>query len=166
MTVGALVLMALDDHTLTAGAFSLSSYINLDPIEQVASSPAAADEMLWDCIDISYSRTIAGGAEQIARLNSLTSKEDVNFHFIICNGTSEVNGNICTTAKWKKQRIALPDRNWTGSDRTIRICVVSDGLNVMPTDCQIKRTAALVEALARNFDITPEKISYPENWKL
>jgi hypothetical protein len=77
-----------------------------------------------------------------------------------------VDGKVQAATKWRKQRIALSGQERFGSHQTIRICVVADGLKVMPTDCQVKRTAALVETLARKFDVPANKISYPVSWKL
>ena len=167
MTVGALVLMALDDNnSLSAGPFSLASYTNLDPIEQATSNRIAADIQQWDYIEVFYSRTKGSNIGRIVRLSGLTSAEDLNFHFLVCNGIDGVDGKIQAAAKWHKQRTALGGQDFFGNLQTIRICVVADGAMVLPTDCQVKRSEALVEALARKFNIPASKISYPANWKL
>ena len=167
MTIGALVLMALDNHSLSGGPFSLASYTNLNPIEQVALTVKPADPANWSRIEISYSRTAAGNIDRLAKSNGLTSSADLNFHFVICNGQGETDGRIQATEKWRRQRPCLPGGNWYGTGRrTIRLCVIADGLKTLPTDCQVKRTAALAEALARKFDIPSQKILYPANWQL
>ena len=166
MTVGAIVLMALDNHPLSAGAFSLASYTNLNSIEQVTLNSVMSEKQKWDFIEVYYSGTDAGNIEQISRLNGFTNSEDVNFHFLVCNGTGGADGKIQATSKWHKQRAALGGQDFFGNNQTIRIYVIADGQKFLPTDCQLKRTTGLVEVLARKFDISAQQISYPANWKL
>lgn len=166
MTIGAIILMALDNHSLTAGAFSLAGYTNLDPIEQVTLNSVMLDKQKWDFIEVYYSGTDAGDIEEVARFNGLSSSEDVNFHFLICNGIGGTDGKIQATTKWRKQRAALGGQDFFGNNRTVRICVVADGLKSLPTDSQLKRATELVEVLARKFDVSPQRISYPADWKL
>jgi hypothetical protein len=164
MTIGALVLMALDKQSLTAGPFSLASYTKLSPIETIATGSLTSAAEHWDFVEIYYSGTMAGDIEQLAKFNGLSSSEDVNFHFIVCNG--DLDGNIESTVKWGKQRAALPGQDWFGDSQTIRICVVADGVRALATDCQIQRTTDLVEELARDFNISKKSITYPANWQL
>lgn len=166
MTIGAVVLMALDEQSPSGGAFSLASYTNLNPIEQVALTARPAGPGKWDRIEICYSGTQAGNIEQLARLAGLTSGSEFNYHFVICNGRGASDGHIQASQRWRRQRPCLPSENWYGSDQTIRICTIADGSKTAPTDCQIKRTAALAEALARKFDIPSQQILYPPNWQL
>ena len=166
MTVGAIVLMALDNHHLSAGAFSLAGYTNLNPIEQVTLNSVMLDKQKWDFIEVYYSGTNVGDIEEITRFNGFTNSEDVNYHFLVCNGTGGTNGKIQATTKWHRQRAALGGQDWFGNNQTVRICVVADGIKFLPTDCQLKRTTGLVEVLARKFDISAKRISYPANWKL
>ena len=164
MTIGALVLMALDKQSLTAGPFSLASYTNLNPVEKIATESLISEAQQWDFVEIYYSGTAAGDIEQIAKFNGLSSSEDVNFHFVVYNGGAD--GNIESTTKWSKQRSALPGQDWFGGSQTIRICVVADGVRALATDCQIQRTNDLVEELARDFNISKKSITYPANWQL
>jgi len=166
MTIGALVLMLLDEQSPSGGAFSLASYTNLNPIEQVAMTARPAGFGKWNRIEISCSGTQAGNIEQLAKLAGLTNGSELNFHFVICNGRGENDGHIQTTERWRWQRPCLPNENWYGSDQTIRICTIADGSKTALTDCQIKRTAALAEALARKFNIPSQQILYPPNWQL
>ncbi|MCK5564803.1 MAG: hypothetical protein KAJ07_06115 [Planctomycetes bacterium] len=164
MTIGALVLMALDKQSLTAGPFSLASYTNLNPVEKIATESLISEAQHWDFVEIYYSGTMAGDIEQLAKFNGLSSSEDVNFHFLVCNGNRD--GNIDSSMKWWKQRAALPGQDWFGDSQTIRICVVADGVRTLATDCQIQRTNDLVEELARDFNISKKSIAYPANWQL
>jgi hypothetical protein len=165
MTVGATVLMALDKQSPSGGAFSLASYTNLNPIAQVALTVKPADPANWNCIEISYGPITSDSIRQLTESGTFAGN-DLNFHFVICNGEGGDDGQIQPTEKWRWQRPCLPGGNWYGSGQTIRICTVVDGSKVAPTDCQVKRTAALAEALARKFNIPSQQIRYPSPWQL
>ncbi|MHC4394586.1 MAG: N-acetylmuramoyl-L-alanine amidase [Planctomycetota bacterium] len=164
MTVGATVLMALRNNPPSAGAFCLSSYYHLDPVEEAILSRAAQSPNRWKSIEIYYSNTKAGNIEQLAALSGLTNPEDINCHFVICNGLGGGDGQILPSEKWQRQWSINPSQTWYGSDHTIRICIITDGKTTRPTDCQIKRIEALVEGLYRKFDIRSESIYYPNDW--
>jgi hypothetical protein len=165
MTVGAIVLMALGNHPPSAGAFCLSTYYRLNPIEQAISSSVTQAAGRWECVEVYYSGTKAGDLDQLASLSGLASSDDINCHFVICNGLGGSDGQIQTTEKWQKQWSVIPDHSWYGSSKTIRICLVADGKNVKPTNAQIKRTEALIEMLSAKNNIPPAKIFYPNNWR-
>jgi hypothetical protein len=165
MTLGAIVLMALGNNPPSAGPFCLSNYYRLDPIEKAISSQAAQSHYRWNCIEIYYSNTKAGNIEQLASLSGLSSPEDINYHFVICNGLGADDGQIQPTEKWQKQWSIVPGQTWYGSSQTIRICVIADDKTIRPTNLQINRVEALVEALSRKFNIQPQYIYYPSNWK-
>ena len=166
MTVGALALMALDSQPLSAGAFSLATYTSLNPIEEVTLPLPGATTLNWNAVQVYYSQTATGSIEDLAEVNHLNSAEDVNFHFIVHNGTGKDNGLIRSTHKWRTQKPCLPGGNWYGPSGTIRICVIADGITTMPSASQMKRTADLIESLARKFNLSPEQFSYPYNWQL
>lgn len=165
MTTGAIVLMALSNDPPSAGPFCLSSYYRLDPVEKAITSRAAQSPNRWNCIEIYYSDTKAGNIEQLVSLNGLARPEDINCHFVICNGLGADDGQIQSTEKWQRQWAIIPGKTWYGNGQTIRICIIADGKSSAPTDFQIKRAEAFIEALRRKFDIQPEKIYYPGNWK-
>ena len=165
MTAGAIVLMVLGNNPPSAGPFCLASYYRLDPVENAIQSRTAQSPARWNCIEIYYSGTKVGNIEQLASLMGLAGPEDINCHFCLCNGLGAGDGQIQTTEKWQRQWSIIPGRNWYGTGQTIRICVVADGKTTRPTDCQIKRAEALVEALCRKFDIRPEHVYYPNDWQ-
>ena len=165
MTVGAVVLMALGGNPPSAGPFCLASYYNLGPIEEAILSRAAQSPGRWSRIEIRNSRSRGGNIEQLASLSGLSSPEDINCHFVICNGLGGGDGQIQTTAKWQKQWAVIPAQNGRATDQVIRICVIADGETTQPTSFQIKRTEALVESLSRKFGIGPKSIRYPANWQ-
>jgi hypothetical protein len=165
MTAGAVVLMALGNNPPSAGPFCLSTYYRLDPVKEGISSRVTQAPGRWECIEIYYSGTKAGNIGQLASLSGLASAEGINCHFVICNGLGGSDGQIQTTEKWQNQWSAIPDHTWYGSSRTIRICLVADGKGVRPTDSQIKRVEALIEALAMKFSVQPAKVFYPSSWR-
>jgi hypothetical protein len=165
MTTGAVVLMALGSNPPSAGPFCLSSYYRLDPVEKAVTSRAARSPTRWNCIEIYYSGTAAGNIEQLASLNGLAGPEDINCHFCICNGLGGADGQIQPTEKWQRQWSIVPGRAWYGSSQTIRICVIADGKSTPPTDCQLKRIEALIEGLSRKFNIAPDAVYYPSDWR-
>ncbi|MGA2677760.1 MAG: hypothetical protein ABSF37_00510 [Sedimentisphaerales bacterium] len=165
MTTGAVVLMALGNHPPSAGPFCLSTYYRLDPIQQAIDSRVTQAPGRWESIEIYFSGTKAGNVAQLASLSGLTNSDDINCHFLICNGLGGSDGQIQTTEKWQKQWSVIPDHTWYGSSRTVRVCLVADGRHVRPTNAQIKRTEALVESLAMKFNVPATKIFYPTNWR-
>jgi hypothetical protein len=165
MTVGAIVLMALGNNPPSAGAFCLSTYYRLNPVEQSLSSGVAQTQGRWECIEVYFSGTKAGNIDQLASLSGLASSDDINCHFVICNGLGGCDGQIQTTEKWQKQWSVIPDHSWYGSSKTIRVCLVADGKSVKPTNAQIKRTESLVETLSAKFSVPTAKIFYPSNWR-
>jgi hypothetical protein len=165
MTAGAVVLMALGNHPPSAGAFCLSTYYRLDPIKQAIDSRVAQTPGRWEYIEVYYSGTKAGNIEQLASLSGLAHSDNINCHFVVCNGLGAGDGHVQTTEKWQNQWSVIPDNTWYGSSKTIRVCVVADGKSTRPTDSQIKRVESLVDALSQKFTVTPSKIYYPNNWR-
>ncbi len=156
MTTGAVVLMALDNHAPGAGAYSLSSYLRLDPVEYVVKSTLETAPGKWGGIEIFYSRTEAGNLEELPLLVSLAGGTAPEFHFLVCNGIGAEDGRIQASGQWRQQ--APGDR-----DGVIRVCVIGDEQTPV-TNSQVQRTNDLVESLSRTFNISPRHIRYPANW--
>lgn len=166
MTIGTIVLMALGNNPPSEGPFCLWSYYRLDPIETAIHSQACQSPDRWNRIEIYYSGTKAGNIEQMASMSGLASPEDLNFHFVICNGLGGIDGQIQPTEKWQRQWSITPGRTWYGSSQTIRICAIADPpQRVGPTDCQTNRIESLVEGLCRKFKIQPTSVYYPSDWR-
>ena len=164
ITVGAIILKALGNNPPSAGAFCLSRYYRLDPVEKIIVSKAAQYAGRWSHIEIYYSGTKAGNIEQLTSVTGLASPEDLNCHFVVCNGLGGGDGQIQPTERWQRQWSIEPGRTWYGSSQTIRICAIADAAAV-PTDCQIKRIESLVESLCRKFRIKPDFVYYPGDWQ-
>ncbi len=84
--IGAVILKTLGNNPISTGAFSLSKYYRLEPIEKVISPRHAQSPHRWNRIEIYYSGTKAGNVKQLVSLNGLANPEDIDCHFIICNG--------------------------------------------------------------------------------
>ncbi len=160
MTTGAIVLMALGHNPPSAGPFSLWTYYCLTPVNNAISSQAAQAPGRWDRIEIYYSGTRSGSIEPASPGSSA-----LNFHFCLCNGSGGTDGQIQTTEKWQKQQPATPTRTWHGTNKTILICIIGNAKTIPPTDCQVKRLQMLVEELCKKFDIQPESVYYPSDWR-
>ncbi len=165
MTAGAVLLMALGNNAPLAGPFCLSSYYRLDPVEAAISSQTAQSPSRWNSVEIYYSRTKAGNIPQLASLSGLPNPQDINCHFVICNGFGENDGKIQTSEKWQRQWSCIPSQTWYGSSQTNRICVIGDGKASCLTDFQINRVSILIDGLCRKFQISPEYVYYPSNWQ-
>ncbi|MDD5458895.1 MAG: N-acetylmuramoyl-L-alanine amidase [Phycisphaerae bacterium] len=165
MTVGAIVLLALGNNAPAAGPFCLSSYYRLNSIENALLSQSPQISTRWNRIEVYYSQTKAGNIEQLASLAGLSSPEDLNCHFVVCNDLGGQDGQIQSTAKWQNQWSAIPGRDWYGTGRTIRVCVINAPPSSKPTEYQLKRTDSLVEMLARKFNISQTSVYYPADWR-
>jgi len=166
MTTGAIVLMALGNNPPSEGPFCLSSYYRLDSVEKAILSRACQSPNRWSCVEIYYSGTKAGNIEQLASLSGLASAEDLNCHFVVCNGLGGSDGQIQPTEKWQRQWSIVPGRTWYGNGQTIRICAIADPpRRASLTNCQIKRIETLIEGLCRKFGIQPERVYYPSDWR-
>jgi len=166
MTAVAALLMALSSQSISAGAFSLASYSSLGSISSVTETRQATKADRWDKIEVFYSNTKGGDLDQLASLNGLTSPEDLNFHFLVCNNLGALDGQIQSTEKWLNQWSALQGKAWYGSSSTIRICVVGEGKRTPASDYQVSRTQELIDALGRKYNIKPSSVSYPAGWQL
>lgn len=164
MTGGAILLMAFSGKPPVAGPFSLASYIGLDPIAKAVASKAAQQPDRWRTVEVYFSGTRAGNIEQLASLYGIGDAEDLNCHFVVCNGAGADDGQVMPTQKWQRQWSIIPNRAWNGESQTIRICVIANGADSLPTEYQIKRVYALIDKLCQKFHINPNSISYPEKW--
>jgi hypothetical protein len=113
---------------------------------------------------------MSGNIQQLAFLSGFGNPEDINCHYVICNGLGAGDGQIQPTERWQKQEPV--NRDWlihepqAGNGRqTIFICLIADVKDARPTRMQIKVTEELLKGLCRKFDIKPESIHYPGDWQ-
>jgi hypothetical protein len=163
MTTGAIVLMVLGSNPPSAGPFCLSAYYRLNSVDHVMRSRACQAPDRWNSIQIFFSGTKSGSLAQLATTHGPNSADELNCHFLICNGNSADDGEIQATEKWQKQWSIRPGPTWQGSDRTIRICLVGDAVSVPATNFQLKRLEMLLESLCRKFHIPADNVYLPQD---
>ena len=163
MTAGAIVLMVLGSNPPSGGPFSLSTYYRLTSVDHVMRSRECQAPDRWNSIEIFFSGTKSGSLTQLAAMHGSAGAAELNCHFVICNGNGASDGEIQATEKWQKQWSSRPNATWQGSERTIRICLVGDGVSVAATNYQLKRLEMLLEALCRKFHIPAESVYLPKD---
>lgn len=154
MTVGGVVLMTLDNHVPARGAYSLASYLRLDPIEKVTIDSIKSEKTAWTGIEVFYSGTKQGNLREMFKVGR------TGYHFLVCNSNGAEDGQIEFTPSWSSQKSVA------AMDGVIRICVIANHDTSPATGSQFKRTSALIESLAQHFNVAPEKVRYPTNWQL
>ena len=162
--IGAVVLNILDNTPSPVGAFSLSEYYHLVPVEKLIPFDIPRSGGNWEYIEIDY---IAADTDIIGQRYAVGSSADYdpfNYHFIVWNGDIGRDGQIQPAPKWQKQEPSAPTLTRYAGEQTIHICVITDATITRPSDFQIKRTVALVDALSKRFDIQSASIHYPDNW--
>ena len=165
MIFGAIVLRALGYHPPSAGAFCLSDYHRLMPVKTTVLSRTTQTAGRWNRIEIYRTN----GIEGIDSLQSIAKNIDTNCHFIVCSGCVGGDGQIVPTEKWAQQIpvVRLSDNDLgpgAQDERTIFVCVVTNGPNARPTNYQMKRTEMLVIELCRRLGISPKSVRYPDDW--
>jgi len=172
-----IILNALGHNPPSAGAFCLSQYNQLDSVEKLIRSADFLRPGYFKWIEIYYgegrvpNRDASDSDIQVEQsLSGVSDLEDIDCHFIICNGRGALDGEIKPTEKWKRQLPVenRPDDNirrpWK-CEQTLYVCILIDGQNAQPTNTQIKRLYVLVEELCRELKIHPESVIYPNSWQ-
>jgi len=170
-----IILNMLGHNPPSAGAFCLSEYYRLVPVDKLVSSRDAVRLGYWMGIEIYFSeyktnnRSVSGPNLRM-ELNNISSQEGNSCHFIIHNGITGRDGQIEPTVKWNKQLPA--DRSEAGNIQhardnvqTIYVCVAMNGQSTQPTNFQIKRAQVLIDELCREFNIDSESVLYPNSWQ-
>lgn len=172
-----IILNVLGHNPPSAGAFCLSQYYRLVPVEKLIRSREVQRPRYWKWIEIYYSEggsddRVASGSniqvEQSGLLSSVSSQEEIDCHFIIYDGLTGHDGQIKPTEKWNRQLPANRPadnnkRRARQNEQTIYISIVTNGQNPQFTNFQIKRAEVLAEELCREFNIKSESILYPDN---
>jgi hypothetical protein len=163
----------------SAGAFCLSQYYRLVPVDKLVSARDVRRLGYWMGIEIYFSecktnnRVVSGPNLRIEKLDSLSSiskQEGNSCHFIIHNGLTGLDGQVEPTVKWNKQLPA--DRSAENNKQhardnvqTIYVCIAMNGQSTQPTNFQIKRAQVLIDELCREFNIDSESVLYPNSWQ-
>ncbi|UCC97948.1 MAG: N-acetylmuramoyl-L-alanine amidase [Phycisphaerales bacterium] len=172
---GALILNALGYNPPSAGAFCLSRYYRLAPVEKSVVCETAQYRGRWRRIEIYCGGSseeqakggVLAGVKPAESLNDALGGVQGNCHFVIWNGRAGRDGQIDATQHWKNQRSVNRQTHndmqpALGDALTVFICLVTNRETDRPTDFQVKRAEALVEELCRRFNIWPESVRYPD----
>ena len=172
-----IILNVLGHNPPSAGAFCLSQYYRLVPVEKLVSSREVERPGYWKWIEIYNSEGGSGGqsasgsniqVQQPDSLSCVSGQEDMDCHFTIYNGLAGHDGRIKPTENWNRQLPANRPaennkRRARQNKQTVYISIVTNDQNPQPTNFQIKRTEVLAEELCREFNIQPESILCPDN---
>jgi len=165
MIFGAIILRTLGYHPPSAGAFCLSDYHRLMPVKTTVLCRTTQTPGRWNRIEVYRTNEI----EEIDSLQYIVRNIDTNCHFLLCNGRIGSNGQILSTEKWAQQmsvcRSSYYDLGPGAQDeRTIFVCVITNGPTTRPTNYQMKRTESLVIELCRRLGIQSKSVRYPDDW--
>ena len=156
MSIGAFILMALDDKPLADGPFSLKKLSVLAPVGADVAKPGNTTK--WDGVEVYYND------DSVCNFDKLISNSGSQIHFAIGNAACGKEGVIKASCKWKTQKPCSIDLQQ--GQKIIRICIVNDAGNSEPSNLQISRATQLVEKLSRLHNISPARIRYPVNWQI
>lgn len=162
IVIGLFVLKSLDHAPVKAQAFSLSDYQRLGSVEEFFSADVSEPLRDWGGIDIYY-------YDGNIRMRSFEENNNFtydyrNCHFVVWNGFIGGDGQIQSTVNWRKQ-VSCSGNDVDCDEEVVRICIVTDGNSLCPTNIQVKRVEVLAEVISREFGITPGRIFYPGNWR-
>lgn len=174
-----IILNILGHNPPSAGAFCLSRYYSLAPVEKLVQSREVRRPGYFRWIEIYYGNDDSGGGlasgsdiptKQSASLGGVSGRKDIDCHFVIHNGYTDIDGKIEPTEKWKRQLPAIPCsddniRHTMQSEHTVYIRIEIDIRSTQPTNVQIKRLYVLVEELSRELNIKSDSVFFPNNWQ-
>ena len=109
MAIGIVILKNLANTTPSAGAFCLADYYLLKPVEKVVSTEIAKSAKNWSQIEVYCTDTETKIKNSLRLLNESSNREDINCHFIICDGITGLNGQIIPTIKWQQQQPVISE---------------------------------------------------------
>jgi hypothetical protein len=165
MIAGAIILGALGYHPPSAGAFCLSDYRRLMPIKTIVLCRTTQSHERWNRIEIYRTSKI----DKLESLKQVVQNIHTNCHFVLCNGRIGSDGQIFSTEKWKQQ-VSVRRSSYHNTrqnlqdEKTIFICVITDGSKDRPTHYQMKRNEVLILELCRKFRIPSQSVRYPDGW--
>lgn len=174
-----IVLNMLGHHPPSAGAFCLSKYYRLAPVDKLVYSREVRRLGYWMGIELYFGKYNTTNQptsdcncqiEESDSSGSNSNREENRCHFIIHNGYTGHDGQIEPTIKWNKQLPADRSMDYKRQQagynvQIIYICIAMNGQTTQPTNFQIKRVQVLIDKLCREFDIDPESVIYPNRWQ-
>jgi len=161
MTSVSALLLALEP-----GPMAPLSGVSLRSIDDGGS--AAADRLFetpesldWRAIVIHDSGSQVGSSQSINRVHDELGRGGLGYHFVINNGSDEVDGLIEVGYRWQKQMIGAY-LDGAGADwyhkHAIGICLVGDADRSGPTEAQQRELVWLVRQLQRRYDLPADRV--------
>lgn len=165
MTTVTALLLALDRGTASRlDGLALPALVATSgtaSLEAVFATRQPVEEGRWQAIVIDHSGSPFGTPASLEQEHRARNLRGLGFHFVVGNGNGLGDGEIHAGYRWLDQaagaHTAGPEGEWYNR-HAIGICVVGDGDRRAFTDAQMARLVDLVTALAREYNIPPDKI--------
>ncbi|MEM0915658.1 MAG: peptidoglycan recognition family protein [Planctomycetota bacterium] len=163
MTSVSALLLALEP-----GPMAPLSGVSLRSIDDGGS--AAADRLFetpesldWRAIVIHDSGAQVGSSQSINRVHDDLGRGGLGYHFVLNNGSDEVDGLIEVGFRWQTQMIGayLPDGGASTAwhhKHSIGICLIGDADRAAPTEAQQRELVWLVRQLQRRYGIPSDRV--------
>ncbi len=146
MTVGAVILLALEGTPLKPMAFSLSSETRLANSPSTLVTDSKIQPERWQSIEVAYEP-----ADQLAPWNGqLSPRLARQYHFVIDNGRCGADGQIYASCGWLEQSPAFDPIRQTSLDGLVRICLLAPSGRHQSTPQQARQLEALIFTLQRH----------------
>lgn len=147
---------------LEPGAMAPLSGVTLRSVEP-SSQPQArlfdtSTPLDWQAIIIHDSGAATGSSQSINRLHQQLGRGGLGYHFVINNGTDELDGLIEVGYRWQRQTFgnyydpSSENAQWFHR-HAISICLVGDGDKGGFTEAQMRELVWLVQQLQQRFNI-------------
>ncbi|MEM1209109.1 MAG: peptidoglycan recognition family protein [Planctomycetota bacterium] len=161
MTSVSALLLALEP-----GPMAPLSGVSLRSIDEGGS--AAADRLFetpesldWRAIVIHDSGARVGSSQSINRVHDDLGRGGLGYHFVVNNGSDEIDGLIEVGFRWQKQMIGAyldgEGASWYHK-HAIGICLIGDSDRSTPTAAQQRELVWLVRQLQRRYGIPADRV--------
>jgi len=132
MTAGALILLALEGKPVrrVPMGYSLLSQSRLNSFDIDLQTEVGLELGRWRDIKVYFESNNGRLSSRFGPTGTLA----ISYHFVISNGSTGKDGQIYPTNRWRSQ---LPCLNTSsGSERTLRVCLIRDTTRSKQTDNQ------------------------------
>ena len=150
MTVGAVVLMAMEGHPVRPMSFSLSSQVRLGSVGSVLGVDSGVALGHWHRIAID----VRDNHNELSVQTGLTGQLARGYHFVIDNGSAGADGQIFASTRWTAQ-LPCYTVSGMGTDGVLRICLIGPEGSA-GSAAQSRQLEALVGGLMQVFADEPE----------
>jgi hypothetical protein len=117
----------------------------------------------WQMVVIHDSGATRGSSQSINQVHQRMGWDGLGYHFVINNGTDEMDGLIEVGYRWQRQLEgayydpASQTAGWYHQNAS-GICLIGDGDGGTFTDAQVSELVWLVQQLQRRFNIPAEAV--------